>query len=407
MDAASGTEAMAGIPSKDEAPRMRVLIAQPSLQPPGGANAVAAWMIQALYPHHDVSTLTVRPVDLAAINRFYGTSIDPGAITTQIVPSRLSALLRRAPLPLNLLKNTLFFRLARRRVGVYDVVISGNNEFDFGRPAIQYIHFPGSLRPRPDCDLRWYHFPPLLRAYYAACDLIAGSDRSFMARNLSLVNSDWTGRLVTRWYGVPTSTLYPPVPGEFPDVPWSKRDDAFVCIGRIAPEKNLERVIDIIGAVRQRAPHVRLHLIGTAGHRGYYHRIISRTRAEAAWISVHENLPRSEFVRLVASQRYGIHGMTEEHFGIAVAEMVRAGCITWVPAGGGQVEIVGADPRFLYSDPRDAVAKIARTLSDPGAQETMRSHLGAQASRFTTEAFTRQVREIVPAFAHHQPPAAG
>ena len=28
----------------------RVLIVQPSLQPPGGSNAVASWMVQALAP---------------------------------------------------------------------------------------------------------------------------------------------------------------------------------------------------------------------------------------------------------------------------------------------------------------------------------------------------------------------
>ena len=39
-----------------------------------------------------------------------------------------------------------------------------------------------------------------------------------------------------------------------------------------------------------------------------------------------------------------LHGMREEHFGMAPAEMARAGVIVWVPNGGGQMEIVGDEP---------------------------------------------------------------
>jgi hypothetical protein len=55
--------------------RPRVLVVQPSLQPPGGGNAVAAWMLQALVASYDVTALTWKEIDLDAINRYYGTSI--------------------------------------------------------------------------------------------------------------------------------------------------------------------------------------------------------------------------------------------------------------------------------------------------------------------------------------------
>jgi hypothetical protein len=109
---------------------------------------------------------------------------------------------------------------------------------------------------------------------------------------------------------------------------------------------------------------------------------------------MHQNLSRAALAALVARQRYGIHGMLEEHFGMAPAEMVRAGCLVWVPDGGGQVEIV-ADPRLTYTSVDDAIAKIVRTLRDPHEEATLRKHLAAQAPRFSAERFMAQVRTAV------------
>ena len=54
----------------------------------------------------------------------------------------------------------------------------------------------------------------------------------------------------------------------------------------------------------------------------------------------------------MASHRYGIHGMREEHFGMAPAELARAGAIVWVPRGGGQMEIVGHEPALMFDSRR-------------------------------------------------------
>ena len=54
--------------------RKRVLIVQRSLSPPGGGNAVAAWMVHALAGVHDVATVTASAWSAAETNAFYGTS---------------------------------------------------------------------------------------------------------------------------------------------------------------------------------------------------------------------------------------------------------------------------------------------------------------------------------------------
>ena len=102
---------------------------------------------------------------------------------------------------------------------------------------------------------------------------------------------------------------------------------------------------------------------------------------------------------LMASHRYGIHGMREEHFGMAPAELARAGAIVWVPHGGGQMEVVGHEPALMYGSDEDAVAKITRTLADAGEQRRLRTRLAEVSDQFSTTNFVRQVRELVAGFA--------
>jgi glycosyltransferase involved in cell wall biosynthesis len=150
--------------------------------------------------------------------------------------------------------------------------------------------------------------------------------------------------------------------------------------------------LEIVAGVREQIPEVRLHIVGTPDDRRYARRVAARARA--AGFLVHQNLSRAQLVDLVAHQRYGIHGMAEEHFGMAPAELVRAGCIVWVPNGGGQVEIV-ADPRLTYDSVEDAIAKIVRTLRDPAEQAALRAHLAARAPLFSAERFMREIRAAV------------
>ncbi|HEY2992570.1 MAG TPA: hypothetical protein VGM22_07145, partial [Methylomirabilota bacterium] len=89
-----------------------------------------------------------------------------------------------------------------------------------------------------------------------------------------------------------------------------------------------------------------------------------------------------------------IHGMLEEHFGMAPAELVRAGCLVWVHDAGGQVEIVD-DPRLTYGSVEDAVAKIVATIRDPHETATLRKHLAERGAMFSTERFMREVRAAV------------
>jgi glycosyltransferase involved in cell wall biosynthesis len=379
----------------------RVLIVQPSMQPPGGGNGVAAWVLQALAGEHKVTVLSWWPVDVEPINRFFGTSLHRSQFDTIVVPRWWRAAPDLLPVPASLLRTSLFMRYVRRVSDAHQVIFGIHNEADYGRRGIQYIHYPTYLRPRPDADLRWYHrAPAVLPAYYRFADSIADFSFERLKRNTTLVNSDWTGRHVAQFLGIASETLYPPVADPAPARPWRERRRGFLAVGRISPEKELDKAMRILARVRRQHPDITLTIVGTTDRHGRRHFGELQRQADAlgTWVQFRLNLTRDDVRALMAGHRYGIHGMREEHFGMAPAEMVRAGCIVWVPGGGGQVEIVGDEPRLLYASEDDAVEKIARTLADPAEEDRLRDRLDRRALRFTTAHFVDQVRRIVAEF---------
>lgn len=376
----------------------KVLLVQPSLQPPGGGNGVAAWVLQALVPTHRVTVLSWRPVEIEPINRFFGTHLTRSDFDSIVVPRSWRMLADHLPVPATLIKMSLLMRYTRRVSAEHDVVFGVFNETDFGRRGIQYIHYPTYLRPRPAVDLRWYHPPPAgLNVYYAIADRIAGFSLDRMKRNVTLVNSNWTGEHVRRVLSIDTRTLYPPVVDPAPGLPWHERRFGFLAVGRISPEKEYERVMRILARVRERHPELTLTIIGTWDRhaRRYFQQLSELAASLGSWIQFKNDVTRDEVRQLMAAHRYGMHGMREEHFGMAPAEMARAGAIVWVPRGGGQMEIVGHEPSLMYDSEDDAVATILRTLGDEGEQVRLRAHLLGQSETFSTDNFMRHVRELV------------
>ena len=377
--------------------RSRVLVVYPDLRPPGGAAGVTAWMLQALKDEYETTLLTLSACDLDAVNACFGTSLAPRDVRVLRAWASLADVLDRIPLPLALLRNHLLYARCRRIGADFDLVVNTTNEAWLGRPSIQYVHFPWGYWPRPAVELRWFHrLPGVLRAYYACCARLSAFDRSRMGENLMLANSDWTGAKVRECYGGTTVTLYPPVVDGVSPPAWGERERAFLCVGRIAPEKRLEEIVRILARVRRTQPELRLHLVGARSrvHAAYYRRVRSLVAAHAGWLTLDESADRAALAQSMARHRYAIHGMVDEHFGMAVAEMARAGCIVFAHDSGGQREIT-ADPRLLYADDDDAVAKIEAVLADEAGQPQIGAALRERGSRFSSERFASTLRTLV------------
>jgi len=379
-------------------PKKPLLLVHPGLNPPGGGNAVGAWALQALVETYDVTLVAWRRFDLEKINAHFGTSLKPGQFKVCFFPQILARLIDWFPMSLALLEGGLLHRYARRirrRMGV-PVALCSQNEADLGAPAIQYVHFPWAAMPRPTQDLRPIHRVPGFVTLYRALAIIIGGDS--MARikaNRTLANSGFMAALVHRVHGIDATVLYPPVPGDFPDVDWSARENGVVAIGRFSGEKHQLQAVEVVAAARAQGADLQLHLVGSIDDPVYSQALFDTQRRHSHWMHIHVDLPRDAMLRLVAGQRYGLHMMRDEHFGIAVAELQRAGCVTFAHDSGGPREILGGDAPLLFSDEAEAVKKLVRVVGDTDLQRELRSGVSERKGLFTAERFCVELRRHV------------
>ena len=375
----------------------RVLVAHPYLNPSGGGNSVAAWALQALRDEYDVTLGALGGTDVSAVNRSFGTSLSAGDFEIRIAPVFWRGLVRSVPTSGALVEQHLTMRWARSldRSHRFDMVMSTQNEADLGRPGLQYVHFPWAYLPRPEVEMRWFHrIPRLLAAYRASCRWIGQTSDAGLRNNLSLANSEYVADRIRDVHGVESKILYPPVAGGFPDIPWDQRITGVACLGRMHSYKRWAMAVDIVDQVRQRGIDLKLTLMS---HRDdlEYGAEMEALAAQRPWFRILYDLPRSEMVREVARHRYGLHAMEEEHFGIAPAELQRAGCITFVHRSGGPMEIVGQREELMSRNSAEACERIFRAIQESGHEAELRRCVAERADHYSAERFCAELREHV------------
>lgn len=379
--------------------------------PPGGGNSVAVWMAEALKKTYRLSILTWKPPDLSAVNNFYGTDLQTGDFQLYTVPKswRTLAELDRDPFSIQKLCSLMRYAKLLRKPG--EPAICAHNEMDLGAPCIQYIHYPwmsmhyhaperGDVAHSASANRPWLRwFGSQAWSSLRPWRLISGFSYERMRNNITLVNSQWTGKIFERIYQTPATVVYPPVWQSYPAIPWSHRENGFVCVGRISPEKQLGRLIDILAAVRAAGELVHLHLVGTVGsarfEQEYYREIKAKTAACADWIFWEENSSRAQLITLLSGHRYGIHGMQEEHFGIAVAELVAAQAVVFAHNSGGPAEILKEFPELRFMEEEEAVSNILTVLRNAGLQESLFAKLATVANRFSADRFMQEIQALV------------
>lgn len=351
-------------------------------------------MVHALATRHEVSTLTATAWSPDDTNLFYGTAIAADRVTRLVIPPPLSWLAQMPDHRGNRLRLCSVLRYARRLADRFDVMVTADNYGAFARPGIQYLHFPAELQPTPT------RLAPIVNLYFAFCDWLVGIPWTAAAANLTLANSRWTAEGVAQKSadksGALPRVLYPPVadPGE--GKPWEQRTNTFLSIGRFHGSKRMEIGMAIVRRVRTEVmPDARLVIVGSAVDRVYTRRLHRLAARDRDWIYFQEDLSRAELNGLMGRCRYGIQAMENEHFGMAAAEMTRAGCIVFPHGSGGSIEVVDNDPRLLWRTETDAVALIAAVANDAVARDAIRARLRAHSATFSTERFVDQFNGIV------------
>jgi glycosyltransferase involved in cell wall biosynthesis len=165
-------------------------------------------------------------------------------------------------------------------------------------------------------------------------------------------------------------------------------------IGRIGPSKRQHLAFDIVKEVREAGHDLSLTIVGPAENIEY-EQYIRDLATDQKWATISGKVSREELIHLLTTHRYGLHCHPNEHFGIAVAEMVAAGAIPFVHDSGGAPEIVDRHDALCYRDTDEAVDRADRVLGDSHRQQRVRDGLPNAEARFGRERFKRQIAALV------------
>ncbi len=351
----------------------------------GGAEAVGLWMLEALKDDYDVTLFTFSEPDFKKLNSLYETQLSRDSIKVNFIfPREFSHFVDFCRSNNDeFRKIVLHSILAKMRIKKddYDLLISGYNAVDLGKKGIQYIHWVKVLEGRKKIYNKIFNF-----------------SEQQLKENISVVNSYQVAQIVKETYGIDSRVIYPPVMLKDCTLSRDKKENAFVCSGRLVKTKQPHQVIQILERVRQQGFDVKLYLTGGAGgiYESEYRQFLQKmVEANSTWIKLYENLSYEDYAAILYRCRYGIHYKIEP-FGISIAEMIKAGLIPFVRSRGGQVEIVGQENTdLLFDNQEQAVQKITEVLSNYDKQENLLNCLQSRKKLFSTIRFTEKINIIV------------
>lgn len=387
--------------------RLKVVIGHPEFGF-GGSESVAMWLIEALKHEFDLSVMTTGGWNRETLNQYYGTNVQENDVKIRIAP--MPPLVKAWNTAA--LRGAYYQRFARAIGEEYDLCISTYNLTDWGKPALHYIadftwhpKLHSLFTPPP---MSFFYRNTFARAaYLRLANAIAAPSRHDGYQNDWLVaNSQWTAQVLKQHCGINCArVIYPPVWEHFPAVTSDQKEQAFVMIGRVAVEKQIEQAIDVLEAVRGRGYAIKLHLCGGIENDAYGRKVLQLCRTHSDWIIREGLVQGAKKAQILTHCRFGLQMRSAEPFGISVAEMASAGAVVFAPNCGGQTEILDS-PDLLFEDTNDAVEKICSVLSSTSSQKRLRDHIQSHAKLFSAENFMRESVTAIRSFLENEPCAA-
>lgn len=256
-----------------------------------------------------------------------------------------------------------------------------------------------------DVDISYIHFPAVIPTYGSGLmnklynELVKWYAKRIEGRpRIMFVNSSWTANKVLSCYAElvdRVAVLHPPADVEyFSEVAGNDvRENLVVTISRFTPEKRLEEVLNVAKAMGD----YRFVIVGSTSK--YSQSIIKRLKStiELAGLDNVElriNISRSRLRELLGSAKYYLHPPFIEHFGIAIAEAMAAGCIPIVYRDGGTwTDLVSPiDYRLGYVSINE-VPKIIREID--GSVRVLRKKVVSEALKHSFSNFKMGIQSYV------------
>jgi glycosyltransferase involved in cell wall biosynthesis len=393
---------------------------QPAGPTLGGGEICVAVLAEALRTIAPVEIIHHRPdttrADLEALS-----GADLGGVSLRYMPTEMD-LVARHRRPWRLHRELTAWQ--RSLSGPYDLFVTFTHDVPprcYARAGVFFVHFPMFAVPPVRWAADWRHPGRLLAGLPTALPRVYwnwGFRERIATYRLGLANSAFTRSWTRRLWGADCRVLNPPVDVSFPVVP---KEPWVLSVGRFTARGHQKKQPEMAAAFRA--------LVGD-GLRGWeYHCVggLSQDPADqdyyrqaeraACGLPVHltTNLGRRPLRELFGrasifwhAAGYGedpeAHPELCEHFGIATAEAMAAGCVPVVINRGAQPELVEHGVTgFLWDTLDELRAYTARLVNDAPLRERLSAAARGRARAFSREAFVTAylglLRPLLPAAA--------
>lgn len=308
---------------------MKITVLHPDLRLHGGAERYAHSVIQTL--------------------RQLGHDVEIWDITTVLGPSvgKMIAWIPR----LTLLKYALVCAIWRALGNAQSVLVhtfaQGPKD---GTTTISILHAPNVFGTDDDSlKQNMVHPHWMRRGYVALCRWLVRPAPA----SVYITNSPWTYQRLEETIQPQTTIIPPPVPTHITPTPQTE-DHSFIMISRLAPSKRLDLAIEAFDLAVQQRPTLTLMIFGTPS--GATYRRLRQAARSRPWLRLCSGDDEAKS-KCLSRARFGLHTAENEHFGIAICEMIASGCLTFSHHSGSGPDLI-QDPRFLFTDAADLAHKI-------------------------------------------------
>ncbi|RKS83243.1 glycosyltransferase involved in cell wall biosynthesis [Haloarcula quadrata] len=360
-------------------------IYHPDLNRGGGSESVTYNIYDALSNQYDVELITGSIPDENRLNNLFGPSLN---LEFRLLPWYGKAASKDIQKGYKL-RHAISARSLERISSEYDCIISGYNEIPDIENKISYIHHPIYL-----CQEFPEHRSGRLSNWYdKGCRMVSGY--SNLNEETIVTNSQWSSSILDNCKAGDIDVVYPPVDtSSLSNINWENQENGIVAVGRVSSDKRVDEIIDIYSHLNERGMLDKCHIIGRIPSNRYGQKILDRAKKIDS-LNIHGEVAQSTLYEILAKNKYGIHARENEHFGMAVAEMVGSGMLPFVHKSGGQVEIVNEIDYLTYTGKTDAVENISEVISDTRLQKKLLAELPECESNFGKKRFDESIKNIV------------